>query len=228
MTCKNCNNTLVGTEDFCPYCGTSQKENEIKAIPIPEKADTPQSSEGSIFHSEPVYIYTDPPKEKKDAKTKIATVLVSVFLLSILVIGGLSLMQYFNLTPAFSALISTLPNRKEDTTYADTIESEFDSSVGTVTPDINFKNTFCTVTSEKGLPLRKGPDNSYAQTELLSKDSLLQVTGKSLQNDMWVYVYVPSLDIYGWVSASYITHSASLKEPDITELTEADTEPKTE
>ena len=36
MTCRNCNNTLAGTEDFCPFCGTAQKEIEIKAIPCKE------------------------------------------------------------------------------------------------------------------------------------------------------------------------------------------------
>ena len=71
MTCKNCNNTLSGTEDYCPYCGTSQKEIEIKAIPCEEKTDTAKAPESSIFQSEPVYIYTEPPKEKKDTKTKV-------------------------------------------------------------------------------------------------------------------------------------------------------------
>ncbi len=227
MTCKNCNNTLVGTEDFCPYCGTSQKEVEIKAVPTEEKIDSSKKPESSIFQSEPVYIYAEPPKEKKDAKTKVATVLVSVFLLTLLAVGGLSLAQYFNLTPAFSSLFSTLPSQ-ESTSSPNTSEGEFDSDLGLVAPDISFKSTLCTVTSEKGLPLRKGPDNTYAQTELLEVGTSVQVTGKSLQNDVWVYVYVPSLDFYGWISASYISRSSAIKDPDITENTPSEPEIKTE
>ena len=227
MTCKNCNNTLTGTEDFCPYCGTSQKTSEIKAIPTEEKADSIKLPESSIFQSEPVYIYAEPPKEKKDTKTKVATVLVSVFLLMLLTVGGLSLAQYFNLTPAFSSLFST-EQPQESTSPENTLESEFDNSIGLVTPDIKFKSTLCTVTSEKGLAIRKGPDNTYAQIEFLEYGTSLQVTGKSLQNDLWVYVYVPSLDVYGWISASYITRSAEIKEPDIEDPTTAEAETKTE
>ena len=218
MTCKNCNNTLTGTEDFCPFCGVSQKSAEIKAIPTEEKSVPPKASENSIFQSEPVYIYAEPPKDKKDTKTKVATILVSLFLLTVLTIGGLSLARYFNLTPAFSSLLGTLPSQ-ESTSPQNTSEAEFDSSLGLVTPDINFKSTLCTVMSEKGLALRKGPDNAYAQIDTLSDGTVLQVTGKSLQNDLWVYVYVPSLDLYGWVLASYITDSSAIKEPDTTKAT---------
>lgn len=214
MTCRNCNNTLAGTEDFCPFCGTAQKEIEIKAVPAEEKNVSQKPPESSIFQNEPVYIYSEPPKAKKDAKTKVATVLVSVFLLILLIIGGLSLGQYFNLTPAFSDLLGTLPSQEESTTPADTSEGEFDSSLGVVSPDINFKSTLCTVTSEKGLPVRKGPDNTYAQADFLEYGTAIQVTGKSLQNDLWVYVYIPSLDLYGWISASYISRTALIKEPD--------------
>lgn len=228
MTCRNCNNTLAGTEDFCPFCGTAQKEIEIKAIPCEEKSDAKAPPESSIFQSEPVYIYAEPPKEKKDTKTKVATVFVSVFLLTLLIVGGLSLAQYFNLTPAFSALLNTQPSQEESILPGNTAESEFDSGIGVLAPDINLKSTLCTVTSEKGLPLRKGPDNTYAQSDTLKFGTSVQVTGKSLQNDMWVYVYVPSLDLYGWISASYITRSAVIKEPDITETTVCESEAESE
>lgn len=228
MTCRNCNNTLAGTEDFCPFCGTPQKEIEIKAVTAEERYDTNKPPEGSIFQSEPVYIYAEPPKEKKDTKTKVATVFVSVFLLTLLAIGGLSLAQYFNLTPAFSALLNTQPSQKESTLPENTAESEFDSGIGVLAPDINLKSTLCTVTSEKGLPLRKGPDNTYAQSDTLKFGTSVQVTGKSLQNDMWVYVYVPSLDLYGWISASYISRSALIKEPDITDAPTSEAEAEAE
>ena len=77
MLCKNCNNNLTGSEDYCPYCGTPQKFPDLKVTPS-ENKDTdktsPAPSESSIFHSEPVYIYADPPQEKKGPKTKLAVV----------------------------------------------------------------------------------------------------------------------------------------------------------
>ena len=228
MLCKNCNNNLTGTEDYCPYCGTPQKFPDLKITPVEDsdkdKIPQPKTTENPIFQSEPVYIYSEPPKEKKDPKTKIALSLVSVFLLTLLVLGSFSLAQYFNLTPAFSSLFSTLPNDDSDTpTLETTTEGEFDSTLGLVSPDISFKSTLCTVTSEN-LALRKGPDNAFAQIDTLTNSTSLQVIGKSLQNNLWVYVYVPSLDLYGWVSGSYISESSALKESSTAEHTESVTE----
>ena len=212
MTCRNCNNTLSGTEDFCPYCGTAQKTTEIKTTPATEKSEIPPINESSIFQSEPVYIYSEAPKEKKDTKTKLAVTLVSLFLLTIMTIGGLTIARYLNLTPAFSSLFSTLPAQTESTLQTTEGSEEFNGTIGLVYPDINFKSTLCTVTSEKGLAIRKGPDNSYAPLGTLSDGTDIRVTGKSINNDLWVYIYVPSMDIFGWVSASYISESALIKE----------------
>lgn len=229
MNCKNCNNTLAGTEDYCPYCGTPQKFPDLNIQTSEDrgkdKIPQPKNTENPIFQSEPVYIYTEPPKEKKDSKTKIAVSMVSIFLISLLLIGVFSLAQYFNLTPAFSSLLSTLPSEEPDTKPLETTtESEFDSSLGLVSPDISFKSTLCTVISENGLPLRKGPDNVYAQIDSISNGTSLQAIGKSLQNNLWVYVYVPSLDLYGWVSGSYISENSALREPDTAESAETTTE----
>jgi hypothetical protein len=225
MTCRNCNNTLSGTEDFCPYCGAAQKTSEIKAAPTVEKIETPTVNESSIFQSEPVYIYSEAPKEKKDTKTKLAITLVSLFLLTIMTIGGLTIAGYFNLAPAFSSLFSTTSSQTESTLQTTEVSVEFNSAIGLVYPDINLKSTLCTVTSEKGLAVRKGPDNSYAPLGILSDGTDIRVTGKSLNNDLWVYIYVPSADIFGWVSASYISESSLIKEPYVsvqTSTTEAE------
>ena len=228
MTCKNCNNTLSGTEDYCPFCGTPQKFSDLKITntekdenEIPAKTKV---SESPIFQSEPVYIYAEPPKAKKDHKTSLATILVSAFLLCLLGIGIHSAAKYFNLTPAFSSLLSTLPT--EDTSspiFESTTEGEFNNSLGLIAPDISLKSTLCVVTSEKGLSLRKGPDNAFAQIDTISNGTILQVIGKSLHNDLWVYVYVSSSDIYGWVSGSYITESSALTDASSAEYTEAET-----
>lgn len=220
MNCHNCKNSLNGDEDFCPRCGVPQRFTDTDST---KKEKTEAAvKDSSIFHSEPVYIYTDaPPKEIANKKPKFTILLVSTFIITVLGIGAVTLGQYLKLTPVFSELF-TSQTTAESTSAKGTSEAEFDSSIGTVQPDISLKSTPCTVTSEKGLPLRKGPDSSYAQTELLEKDTLLQVTGKSLQDDTWVYVYVSSLDVYGWVSGSYITRSASAEEPDITQEAKAD------
>ena len=227
MICKNCNNNLSGTEDYCPFCGTPQKFPDLKVASAEEseKEHTPQATENSIFQSEPVYIYAEPPKTKKDSKTKLATILVSIFLLTLLVVGGFSLSQYFSLTPAFSSLFSTLPTETTITpTLETTTETEFDNTIGLVSPDISFRSTLCVITSDEGLPLRKGPDNAFAQIDFLSKGTSLQAMGKSLNNNLWVYVYVPSSDVYGWVSGSYISQNSALTEPSSAVYNEADPE----
>lgn len=229
MTCKNCNNTLSGTEDYCPFCGTPQKFSDLKITntekdenEIPAKTKV---SESPIFQSEPVYIYTEPPEAKKDHKTGLATILVSAFLLCLLGIGVYSAAQYFNLTPAFSSLLGTLPKEEASSpTSENTTEGEFNSSLGLIAPDISLKSTLCIVTSEKGLPLRKGPDNAYAQIDTIDNGTSLQVIGKTLHNDLWVYVYIASADIYGWVSGSYITERSALTDTSSAEYTEAETE----
>ena len=228
MNCKNCNKSLSGNEDYCPFCGAPQKFPDLK-VTATENTEAesilPKTSESSIFHSEPVYIYAEPPKEKKDAKTKISISLVSVFLITLLIIGCFSLAQYFNLTPAFSSLFSTLPSEDiSESSLEITSEDEFDSSMGLISPDISFKSTLCTVASEKGLPLRKGPDNAFAQIGNISSGTTLQAIGKSLQNNLWVYVYVPSLDLYGWVSGSYISENSAFRDSYSAESTETTTE----
>ena len=214
MQCRNCKNTLSGDEDFCPRCGIPQKLTDIStaikdiAESAEEKSDSPEKS--SIFHNEPVYIYTDPPKEAETKKSKAATVFVSLFIITLLLIGAVTLSDYFNLVPALSDLFVsddiTEPS-DETLTY-----EESDTTLGVIPPDINFKSHIYTVSSQAGLPLRKGPDNSYAMIDSVSYGTDVQLIGRSLQNNLWGYVYVPSLDYYGWLMCSYLTDDSQLKE----------------
>ena len=51
-----------------------------------------------------------------------------------------------------------------------------------------------------------------------------------LQNDLWGYVYIPSLDLYGWLLCSYITEYSSISKPETTakdEETKASKNPET-
>ena len=215
MLCRNCNNNLSGEEDFCPHCGIPQKLTDVSIPPnknTTEEKDTPKQ-ESSIFQNEPVYIYTDPPKEHK--KSKAPFVFISVFIITLLIIGTVTVAEYFQLTPAFSSLFQSHSTTEAETENL-TVSEEFDSSLGTIAPDVNFKSTLCTVSSEKGLTLRKGPDNSYAAIDYIPFGTALQIIGKSLQNDLWGYVYIPSLDLYGWLLCSYLTEYSKINEEDTT------------
>ncbi len=224
MLCRNCNNNLSGEEDFCPHCGISQKITDVSSSSdekLPEeKSSLSSKNESSIFQSEPIYIYTDPPKENK--KSKGALIFISIFIITLLVIGSVTVAEYFQLTPAFSDLFQT-----QNTTQAKpddlTVSQEYDNSLGTISPDVNFKSALCTVSSEKGLTLRKGPDNSYAEIEHIPFATRLQVIGKSLQNDLWGYVYIPSLDIYGWLLCSYLSEYTNETTPETTSKQEKET-----
>lgn len=223
MLCRNCNHNLSGEEDFCPHCGIPQKLTDVSSSSQEKSQEEDQLSskeqKSSIFQSEPVYIYTDPPKEKEGKRTKATVAFVSLFILTLLIIGVLTLGEYFKLTPAFSDLFQTPPSQEDTTAPEITVSDEYDSSIGTLAPDINFKSTLCTVISEKGLVLRKGPDNTYAAIDTIPYGTRLQVIGKSISNNLWGYVYIPSLDLYGWLLCSYLTESSELTDPETTVAT---------
>lgn len=203
MNCHNCKNPLRGDEDFCPKCAAPLRFTDTDSA----KKDQP-TQDTSIFQSEPVYIYPEASKEKSQTKPRFTMVFVSLFIITVLGIGAFSLAQYFRQIPVFSQLFATT----ETTAPADTttLLQETDNSIGTILPDINIKTTAYTVTAERGLSLRKGPDNAYATICNLSYGTSLHLVGKGLTSDLWVYVYVPAEDIYGWVAASYITESSML------------------
>ena len=207
MNCHNCKNPLRGDEDFCPKCAAPLRFTDADSGTTPKK--DPPLQEPSIFQNEPVYIYPDASKEKTK-KPRFTMVFVSLFIITVLGIGAFSLAEYFRQIPVFSQLFPT----SETTVPADTttLLQEPDNSIGTILPDINLKTMAYTVTAERGLSLRKGPDNAYATVCNLPYGTGLHLVGKGLTNDLWVYVYVPSDDIYGWVMASYITESALMSQ----------------
>lgn len=223
MLCRNCNHNLSGEEDFCPHCGVPQKLTDVSSSTAEKSQEEERLPSGeqksSIFQTEPVYIYTDPPKEKEKKKPKAAVAFVSLFIVTLLIIGVLTLGEYFQLTPAFSELFQLSASQPETTAPEVVVSDEYDSSLGTVAPDINFRSALCTVTSEKGLPLRKGPDNAYAVIDAIAYGTNLQVIGKSLDNDLWGYVYIPSMDIYGWLLCSYLAEASALSAPETTKTT---------
>lgn len=209
MLCRNCNNKLSGEEDFCPHCGVPQKLTDVSSATdskSQEEKNIPKR-ESPIFQNEPVYIYPDTSKEHK--KSKGPFIFISVFIVTLLIIGTLTIADYFQLTPAFSALFMPETTTSEPLIDNSDAPQDYDSYLGTISPEISLKSTLCTVTSRKGLTLRKGPDNAYAKIEDIPLGTALQVIGKNALNDIWAYVYIPSLDLYGWVSGSYITENSA-------------------
>ena len=100
MLCRNCNNKLSGEEDFCPHCGVPQKLTDILSSSdknAPEVKN--QNQDSPIFQTEPVCIYTDPPKESK--RSKAPFIFISVFIITLLIIGPLQLRNIFSLLPLF-------------------------------------------------------------------------------------------------------------------------------
>ena len=211
MQCRNCKNTLSGDEAFCPYCGTQQKliDSDVSVNNTAEEQKHP-NEKSSIFHSEPVYIYSDPPEEASPKKSKAAAVFVSLFIITLLIIGAVTLGDYFNLVPALSDILIS-----NDTTESFDEEPSYesaDTTLGVIVPDINLKSRIYTVSSQEGLPLRKGPDNSFAVIDNVSYGTDVQLIGRTLQNNIWGYVYIPSLDYYGWLTCSYLTDNSQIEE----------------
>ncbi len=214
MQCRNCKNTLSGDEDFCPRCGIPQKLTDIGSVikdtheTVEEKNEPDDKS--SIFHTEPVYIYTDPPKESAPKKSKAATVFVSLFIITLLIIGAVTLGDYFNLVPALSDIL--ISNNITEPSAEEPSYEDIDTTLGVIPPDINYKSHIYTVSSQNGLPLRKGPDNSFAVIDTVSYGTDVQLIGRSLQNNIWGYVYIPSLDYYGWLMCSYLAENLQIEE----------------
>lgn len=225
MQCRNCKNTLRGDEDFCPHCGIPQHLTDIsEKIESGSEADEEKESntgKSSVFQNEPVYIYTDPPKESAPKKSKAAAVFVSLFIITLLIIGGVTLTDYFGLVPAISDFFisdATTEPTEDEPSY-----EESDTTLGVISPDINLRSHIYTVSSQSGLPLRKGPDNSYAAIDNIPYGTDVQLIGRNLQNSLWGYVYIPSLDYYGWLMCSYLTDGSKLVEAPTEEASDKET-----
>lgn len=229
MLCKNCNKPLNGSESFCPYCGQaltlpeSQKdssdkkveENEINHSGNFEISDIPENVHCSIFDSDSIDVPLSETAEKKDKKrSKTAMTLVGLFVFILLAIALFTAVQYFDLlTPVLSYL-------KTDSTtegLVSTSYSELRGDEGLLPPEINYKPEVYTVTCQGSLSLRKGPSDDYALISLVPSGMRLQITGARMNCLSWVYVYIPSLDLYGWLNAAYLTKDSTLIEGDINE-----------
>ena len=218
MTCKKCSYILYGSENFCPHCGekcqqddtTPERKAEPEPKPIFISRDTSYEdimTKGRIFQPEESFESASAsPQEKSQKKEKTSSrplvAFLSVLCILLFCTAIFTAADYFDIAPA----VADFFEQRETTTEAPlTTESRFSSSSGTVTPQINYAPVNCTVSSAKSISLRKGPSEVYGQISSLSSGSEVQVIGGSAENDNWVYVYVASEDLYGWISSSFIS-----------------------
>ncbi len=218
MTCKKCSYILYGSENYCPHCGEKcqseetppDRKTEPEPKPIFISRDTSYEdimTKGRIFQPEGAFEDTpssDKEKSRKKEKGSSRGLLAFLSVLCILLFctAVFTAADYFDIAPAVADFFE-----QRETTTANTIttESNFGITSGTVMPQINYSPVNCTVSSAKSISLRKGPSEAYAQIAALKSGTELQVTGGSAENENWVYVYVATEDIYGWVSASFIS-----------------------
>lgn len=215
MICKNCNYILSGSESFCPDCGTPCEKDRTyqKEQSTPQVIFTPEKETSSpIFAGEP------PTVEHREKKSRAGLYLVVVLCAVILGTVAVSVTDMVDFTPAIAQLFS-LPE-EETTTEKTTDISEYDPLSGIVSPALSYKTTTGYISGETGQALRKGPDNSYGQIDVLSVGSEVHIVGSEKKNNEWVYVYAPEKDVYGWLSSSYISVFLSETDEDESEIYE--------
>ena len=211
MLCRNCNYILSGEEAFCPHCGQAVKTQDTEKEAI-EKSDIvlnvtelPSSKKkSSIFEEESIENPADEDEKTESKRSKGAVAVISVFVLILVAVAVFTSLEYFDLVPAIASFISEKTSSPDNTPVVTTNSAELSGSEGMVAPEINYKPTLHTVTSQKPLPLRKGPDDTYAPIDYVPHGTRLQITGGCVSSNSWVYVYIPSDDIYGWLNASYL------------------------
>ncbi len=230
MTCKKCSYILYGSENYCPHCGEQCKETEsaanqpTEAEPKPIFISRNQSfedvaSKSRIFQPETAfeesYGVSDGKLHKKERSFS-RGLMAFLSVLCILLFGTALFMaaDYFGFAP-----VSEFFTPQETTTekLTDVLQKEFASTFGTVSPQINYSPVNCTVSSAESISLRKGPSDSYGQIAPLVSGSEVQVIGGSAEGSNWVYVYVLKEDLYGWLSASFISGELPEAEEQTTE-----------
>ncbi len=233
MICRNCSFILQGSEKFCPNCGAdcslkqkTEKAEELQPPVPPSIFFTSPDHQGQ--HSDTGHkIFSEEDEEREEImrpkKSRAKPVLIALLTAVILLVGGFTAMEYFNLAPAIVNYLETgltEPQSESDKTInSDKIEAEYPSDKGIISPDISYKPALCYVVSDSTLPLRKGPDEGYAPVIYLPSGSQVQVIGSSAAYEAWVYVFFPPEEKYGWISASFLSD---------TELAEAETTENTD
>ncbi len=229
MNCKNCNYILTGKENFCPNCGTIPESASTPFPKIKEIREAPQKKPSAekpktlneILFFDPTDDKNDAPEEKYFPETEavqenfpipvpeikeknpIGKIFLLLFICCTLAVSAFGLADYFGILPRFKAYISTF-SQKKPVTYESTTTTAFSHSNTVVQPDTNCDMKTAYVFSGSGLPLRKGPSNSYAPLYNLTDLTMVQIFGSSLSCPEWIYVYCPEKDTYGWLNGSFV------------------------
>lgn len=205
MICKNCNYILSGKESFCPDCGTpcekdrayQREQNTPQVIFSPEKEP-----------SSPIFASDVPPvPEHTEKKSRAGLYLIIVLCTVILGTVAVSVTDMVDFTPVIASLLSF---SEETTTEEATSPSEYDLLSGIIPPAVNYRTSIAYISGETGQALKKGPDNSYGQIDVLTVGTIIHIVGGEKEKSEWVYVYSPEKDIYGWLSSSYISSSLNI------------------
>lgn len=225
MFCKKCSYILSGSESYCPSCGTPCEKvfGENEAESPASIFGTPQNETAKgkeIFEDSTTYV-----KEKEGRKkSKSGVAFVSVLILVVFLAAAIVAADYLNISPAISTIFEKVQSAAEGENT--TTSAEYDFSSGTVTPTVVYETTPAYNTRKDGQVLRKGPDETYAEIQTVPFNTPVHILGAADSQALWVYVYVPEEDVYGWLMSSYL--SDEKKETEFDETSKEETTAKEE
>ncbi|MBQ7117772.1 MAG: SH3 domain-containing protein [Clostridia bacterium] len=205
MICQKCNHILKGSESYCPDCGTPcVKEKEVYKEPeapsVIFSSDKDVSSNIFIDEIPPEHRRKQPEKKKSKAGLYLVIVLCAV-IVGVIAVAGSEL-------PIVSTAIASIfsASAPEETTAAPTASvTDYKPDSGIVAPQVNYRTTVAYITGDKGQALRKGPDSSYGQIDILPVGTDVHIVGGASVAGSWVYVYVPEKDSYGWIDDAFLS-----------------------
>ncbi len=204
MICQKCNHILKGSESFCPDCGSPcAKEKEVykesEAPSVIFSSDREVSS--NVFSEEPPQKYRrEQPKEKKSKAGIYLAVVLCAVIVGVIAVAGSELL---GLTPVIASLLPDAPT--QETTAPTTTVTEYKPDSGIVSPQVNYRTSVAYIAGSKGQALRKGPDGSYGQIDILATGTETHIIGGASVGGSWVYVYVPEKDSYGWLEDAFLS-----------------------
>lgn len=204
MICQKCNHILKGSESYCPDCGSPcvkekevYKEAESPSVIFSSERDV--SSNIFVDEAPPNYRREQPEKKKSKSGLYLVIVLCAV-IVGVIAVAGTEL-------PVVSTAIASLfsASAPEETTAPTTTVTDYKPDSGIVAPQVNYRSTVAYITGDKGQALRKGPDGSYGQIDVLPVGTDVHIIGGASVDGSWVYVYVPEKDAYGWTDDAFLS-----------------------
>lgn len=226
MICRSCKFSLQGNEKFCPNCGAPLCEDypdktnrQFSPPPPPDIFFTPvkqePTRESSIFREAIPAACTEAvlPQKKQRRYPKAPIILALVILLAVLITGIFAAAEHFNVAPVIMQYLNGTAGEADEKKNSSAEETTL-TDTGTVMPEISYTPTQAFVANRPSLSLRKGPSDSYGLIKNLTSGCQLQILGGTVNDEIWVYVYIPYYDCYGWLNSSFITLYNSLEGPE--------------